>query len=163
VYIPPISSVLLTYEFSLSVPVDPLDQEHPVPALKTYDLFISHAWDRHDEYERLVAMLDSASNFAWRNYSVPKTDPLPGGRNLGSQLQAQIKPVNAALILAGMFVNHSDVILKEIELAQGYSKPIIGIVPWGNERTPVQVEEASVVMVGWNTDSIVTAIRKHAM
>lgn len=134
-----------------------------MPALKTYDLFISHAWDRHDEYERLVAMLHSASNFSWRNYSVPKSDPLPGGRNLASQLQGQIKPVNAALILAGMFVNHRDWILKEIELAQSYSKPIIGIYPWGQERAPVQVDAASVVMVRWNTDSIVTAIRKHAI
>lgn len=134
-----------------------------MPALKIYGLFISHAWDRHEEYERLVAMLDSASNFSWRNFSVPRTDPLPGGRTLASQLQAQIRPVNAALILAGMFVNHRDWILKEIELAQWYSKPIIGIVPWGNQRIPVQLEEAAVAMVRWNTDSIVAAIRSYAI
>jgi hypothetical protein len=134
-----------------------------VPALKFYDLFISHAWDRNDEYERLVSMLNSANHFSWRNYSVPKADPLPGGRTLGSQLDAQVRPVNAVLILAGMYVNHREWIQKEIDLALSYGKPIIGVYPWGQERAPMQVSVAAVVMVRWNTESIVEAIRQVAL
>lgn len=135
-----------------------------MPALKTYDLFISHAWDRNEEYERLINMLNNnASFFVWRNYSAPITDPLRGGPDLGAQIRNQVRPVNAVLILAGMYVNHRQWIQHEIELAQSYSKPIIGIYPWGQERAPVQLTQAAVAMVGWNTDSIVAAIRKHAI
>ncbi|MCK6565117.1 MAG: TIR domain-containing protein [Dehalococcoidia bacterium] len=134
-----------------------------MPYLKTYDLFISHAWDHNEEYERLVNMLNTAPYFKWRNYSVPRTDPLPGGRTLGAQLDGQVRPVNAVIILAGMYVNHRDWIQKEIDLAQGYRKPIIGLYPWGQERAPVQVTQVAVEMVRWNTDSIISAIRTHAL
>ena len=52
-----------------------------MPALKTYRLFISHAWQYHDDYYRLVEMLNAANNFRWYNYSVPEHDPktpIPG-------------------------------------------------------------------------------------
>ena len=46
-----------------------------MPDLKTYDLFISHAWRYHEDYDRLVTLLNNAPNFKWRNYSVPRHDP----------------------------------------------------------------------------------------
>ena len=76
-----------------------------MPALKTYDLFIAHAWTYNDEYYRLVNMLKDAPYFSWRNFSVPEHDRLPGGNTLRSQLLSQIRPVNAVLILAGMYVH----------------------------------------------------------
>ena len=47
-----------------------------MPELKTYDLFISHAWKYNEDYYRLVDMLNNAPNFKWRNYSVPEHDPV---------------------------------------------------------------------------------------
>lgn len=47
-----------------------------MPNLKTYDLFISHAWKYGDDYDRLVALLDSALYFSYRNYSAPKDKPI---------------------------------------------------------------------------------------
>lgn len=136
-----------------------------MPALKTYDLFISHSWDYNDEYYRLVDLLTSASHFKWRNYSVPEHDQLDGGSNrkLEAELERQVRPVNAVLVLGGMYVNHRTWIQTEIEFAQYYKKPIIGIRPWGSERMPTIVEQAARVVVGWNTDSIVQAIRTHAL
>lgn len=140
-----------------------------MPELKTYDLFISHAWRYNDEYYRLVQMLNAAANFKWRNYSVPEHDPKvdpnsdAGKRILISGLDNQIKPVNCVLILAGMYAHYSYWINKEIEIAQKYSKPIIGIVPWGQLLTPKVVQDAAKEMVKWNTDPIISAIRKHSI
>lgn len=133
-----------------------------MPELKLYRLFISHAWNYNDEYHRLVGMLNAANNFLWYNYSVPEHDPLSGGSNakLATEIDKQIRPVNAVLILAGMYVNHSDWIQREIELALSYAKPVIGIKPWGTQRIPQAVQAACLTMVGWNTDSIVQAIRQ---
>lgn len=134
-----------------------------MPQLKTYDLFISHAWDYNDEYYRLVNLLNAAPNFKWRNYSVPEHDPLAGGPTLALQLDAQIRPVNAVLILAGMYVNHRDWIQKEIDLARNYRKPLIGVKPWGNVIVPQLVSMSVDSLVAWNTDSIVRAIREYSL
>ena len=39
------------------------------------------------------------------------------------------------------------------------NKKIIAIEPWGAEKTSRIVKDAADVIVGWNTDSIVNAIR----
>lgn len=140
-----------------------------MPLLKTYDLFISHAWKYNEQYYRVVEMLNSAPLFNYRNYSVPKHDPLVdpntvvGKRQLTGLLDKQVRPVNCVLIIAGMYVAHRYWLQTEIDLAQKYSKPIIGIKPWGHERVPLEVQNAAHTIVGWNTESIVKAIRTYSI
>lgn len=131
-----------------------------MPGLKTYKLFISHSWSYNDDYYRLVEYLNDASNFDWQNLSVPEHDPITDAE-IRRRLRKQIKPSSAVLILAGMYVRHSDAIQMEIDLAEYYDKPIIGIRPWGNERAPQAVKDAAAEMVGWNTSSIVDAVRRY--
>lgn len=138
-----------------------------MPTLKTYDLFISHAWFYSKGYDRVVGLLKDASNFSWRNYSVPEHDPVVdpntdvGRRKLTSELDDQIRPVNCFLVIAGMYATYKYWIQKEVEIAQSYGKPIIGLIPWGQAKTPVYIQEASEEMVGWNTSSILSAIRTY--
>ena len=136
-----------------------------MPPLKTYDLFISHAWKYDDDYYRLVTLLQNANYFNWRNYSVPQHDPLHANnaRRLAESLNQQIRPVNIVLIISGMYVYHREWIQYEIKVAQSYNKPIIGIEPWGSQHIPTEVQSAAIAMVGWRTDSIVTEIRMHAI
>lgn len=138
-----------------------------MPALKTYDLFLSHMWRKTDnsEYYRLESLLQGANNFSWRNYSVPEHDPLgtKTDQQLRDALDRQIRPVNCFLIISGMYVNHRKWIQEELEIAKSYKKPIVGIIPWGQERTPVEVQNAAKEMVGWNTASIVAAVRKCSL
>jgi hypothetical protein len=136
-----------------------------MPELKSYAVFISHAWTYSADYYRLEKMLHEAPNFKWRNCSVPKHDALDTATNaeLIAALRRQISPTNIVLILAGMYVPHSKWIQREIDIALGMKKPIVGIVPWGQERTPQEVQSAAKEMVGWNTSSIVSAIRRYAL
>ena len=136
-----------------------------MPALKNYRLFISHAWDYGGDYYRLVNLLEEAKRFRMIDYSVPQHDPLVvnNTRALQSALDRQVRQVNAVLIISGMYVNHRDWIQYEINLAQRYSKPIIGIRPRGSQIVPIAVQTAAIEMVGWNTKSIVSAIRKYAI
>lgn len=137
-----------------------------MPALKTYVGFISHAWKYHDEYKRLEAMLKAAPKFTFRNASVPRTEsispPLTTDK-LKDALDEQIRISNVVLILSGMYATHSDWVSTEIAIAAKYQKPIIGVIPWGQKMTPKIVQEAAKEMVHWQTDSIVEAIRKHAV
>ena len=78
-------------------------------------------------------------------------------------LDNQVRPVNCVLILGGMYAAHSDWILKEIELAKAYRKPILGIYPWGQQNMPLAIQNAATELVGWNTSTIVSAIRRNSL
>lgn len=135
-----------------------------MPSLYPYRVFISHAWRYHDAYSRVLSLLQNARNFEFRNYSVP-TDrryPRMSVSQLTEEIRSQIRPVQVVLVLAGIYVSHSDWIQFEIDFASELRKPIVGIQPWGSTNTPRYVTERAVAVVGWNTDSIVTAIRTHA-
>ena len=137
--------------------------------LKTYDLFVSHSWRYGGEYDRMVKLLENAPNFYWRNYSSPEHDPAIDrdtdyGRNkLIAALKNQIMPANCVIILSGMYAAYSYWIKKEINIALSYAKPIIGVKPWGGQRIPQGVQEVGDEIVGWNTSSIVSAIRNHSI
>ena len=140
-----------------------------MPSLKTYDLFISHSWTHNDEYYRLIKLLSSAPLFHWRNYSVPEHDPKidpsssSGLLRLVKELDKQVRPSNCVIIIAGMFAAHSDWIKREIELANQYQKPIIGVSPRTQVRIPQIVRDNACEMVAWNTGSIVAAVRRRSI
>lgn len=133
-----------------------------MPSLRTYKVFISHAWHRNADYFRLVGLLQAARNFQWENLSVPEHDPVDDAR-LEYELHNQMRPANVFLILGGMYVAHSRWIQYEIAFARRIGRPIIGIRPWGSVPVPAAIQNAAVEIVGWNTDSIVSAIRYHAL
>lgn len=135
-----------------------------MPPLKSRSLFISHSWSYGDAYEKLVAFLDSAPNFQYKNYSVPKNDPVHNAPNLAALYEAIKKQMvfcDVVLIMAGKYATYSKWIQREIQIAkQDYSKPIVAIRPWANEQVSSVVSDSADRLVGWNTNSIVTAIRE---
>ena len=76
-----------------------------------------------------------------------------------AKLAEQIRLASCVLVISGMYVNHKRWMQAEIDVAHQYNKPIIGIKPRGHVHTPKEVQNAATVMVGWNTVSIVNAIR----
>lgn len=142
-----------------------------MPELKNYDLFISHAWRYGDSYKRIVEFLDSAPYFSYRNYSAPADKPLQNLDTTDVETKAQIKeaidrkiqPVNCVLVLSGMYAAYREWMQYEIDTAVKMKKPIIGIKPWGLQQIPFAVRSVADVMVGWNTQSIVQAIRDYSI
>ena len=134
--------------------------------MKKYNLFISHSWTYGNEYKRLVNLLTARRYFSYRNYSVPKDDPVHTNgtdRQLYTAIKNKISPSSVVLILAGVYATYSKWIDKEIAIAQNefYTpKPIIAIKPRGSERTSMKVKVSADKIVKWNTKSIVSAIRE---
>lgn len=135
--------------------------------MTTYNIFISHAWKYSEHYNKIVQWLNEAQNdgkLSWKNYSVPQHDSLidpnttVGKNKLKDMLKNQISPASKIIILAGMYASYSDWIEYEIDTAVDYSKYIIGVEPWGQERTPLKVSNNANVMVGWNKNSVINAI-----
>jgi hypothetical protein len=132
-----------------------------MPLLRVYDVFISHAWHRDEEYWRVVSWLDAAPNFEWRNLSVPEHDPVDD-EELAKQLRDQMRPASVFVICAGMWVAHSEWIKFEIEFARRIGRPIIAVAPWSSERLPALLQQSAREVVG-RSDSLVRAIREHAL
>jgi len=133
-----------------------------MPQLHNYKLFISHAWKYNDAYKRMVKFLDEANHFSYWNYSVPEHNPVDANNRvkLAEELRQQIRPTEIVVILGGMYVSHSDWIQFEIDYAKYLNKPILGIRPWNAQRMPQAIQDTADEIVGWNTSSIVEAIRR---
>ena len=131
-----------------------------MPRRKEYPIFVSHCWDYCTDYNRLENRLNKAKYFKFRNYSVPKDDNFDTktDRQLEAALRNQIRPAHTVLIIAGMYYKHRKWIQKEIDIALGMKKNIVVVKPRGAQRMPQELQQFPQV-VGWNTDSIVHAIR----
>lgn len=128
-----------------------------------YDLFISHSWSYGDAYDKLIKLLNARGNFIYKNYSVPKDDPIHNASSdyqLKQAIRRQIQPASCILILAGVYATYSKWINIEIELAQAVHKKIIAIEPWGSLKTSITVKQAADRIVGWNIESVVDAIKQ---
>lgn len=125
-----------------------------------YHIFISHAWKRSEHYLKVKKWLDD-SNIIYADYSVTEENPLHSGnkRKLKEDLTGQIKPASCVIILSGMYAAHSDWIEYELSEAYRMGKYIIGVKPWGQERIPQIITDAADVIVGWNSSSVVSAVK----
>lgn len=125
---------------------------------------LSHSWAYGDAYDKLTNMLRSKPYFDYRDYSVPKNDPIHNASyayQLKEAIRRQMQPASCVLIMAGVYSTYSKWINIEIELAKSMNKKIIAIELWGSERTSAVVKNAADKIVRWNTDSIVSAIRGY--
>ena len=135
--------------------------------MKTYHLFISHSWTYETQYDNLVNLLNQASYFEYHNRSIPKNDPVHSStdKELSEAIRNHMMSCGIVLVLAGVYANYSKWIDKEIKIAQtGFSspKPILAIEPYGSERTSQKVKDNADKIVGWSTNSIVSAIKELA-
>ena len=138
-----------------------------MPSLYDYRIFISHAWKYGDDYIRLVNLLDAAPYFHYFNYSAPEQKPLfPSGTpytssDIARKITDKIRPAQITLVISGMYAAYSDWMRYEIDESLRMRMPVIGIMPRGQERVPLYVRDRVDDLVGWNTSSIVSAIRRY--
>lgn len=134
-----------------------------MPTLKSRSLFISHSWAYGDAYDRLIDLLDAAPHFRYKDYSVPRNDPVHDAPNVDALYKAirnQMIFCDVVLIMAGKYATYSKWIDREIQIAKrDFSKPIVGVRPWASTQVSSVVSNAADRMVSWNTSSIVAAIR----
>ncbi len=130
---------------------------------KEYKIFVSHSWTYDEHYERIVEFLDEVPSLDWQNHSVPSTDPLPATNDeaLKRELRDQIRPASVVVVSAGMYGAYSKWISIELDLAEEFDKPVIGIVPHGQERVPAKIQESATVQVGWRQASLIDALADH--
>lgn len=133
---------------------------------RTRDLFISHAWRYHDDWNRLSGMLDAYDPYAWRNFSLPWFDPAlnpatdSGGETLRWGLESQIIPVHAMILLSSVFGQQGSRkwIDFEIEMARKHSKPIIALPAWGEASVPSEVAQVAQAVAVWDVEKLLAMV-----
>jgi hypothetical protein len=136
--------------------------------MRSYNLFISHSWSYSENYKKLCNLLDKANYFEYKDYSIPKDDPLiinaktdaSYKKQLRDKIKEQMKYASVVIILAGVYASYSETINMEIEISKELGKPILAIEPFASEKTSVKVKESASKIVAWNTSSVVSAIKE---
>lgn len=134
------------------------------PMAKTYKIFISHSWDHVDDLMRLRNLLIQRGYFNVEFEEVPPHDPIDSYNSsyVKSRVSQRISESDVVIGLAGMYASYSDWMAWELDRAIALGKPVLGVIPWGAERVSNTVSSRADKIVGWNTESIVDAIRTLA-
>jgi hypothetical protein len=143
------------------------DKEGKKMSLHQVHVFISHSWKYSSVYEKLQEWLflsyhqSGQAKIDFRNYSVPKNDPIHDAANadeLRVAIYKQIAMSHVVVIPTGMYTAYSKWIQQEINGANYYGKPILAVNPRGQERTSGIVVENSKLHVGWTSGSVVQGV-----
>lgn len=117
-----------------------------------------------DDLDGLHSLLRRRGYFSYDAREVTRDKPINSlnATYIKSQLREKIRSSNILLALAGIYASHSEWMQWEIETAKGLGVPVVGIIPYGQQRVSQMVTNNSIVDVHWNTESIVSAIREYA-
>lgn len=131
---------------------------------KTYHIFISHSWQNSAALYRLRELLNERGYFNVEFEEVSKDVPINSEHApyIKRRLAEKIGNSNIVLGLAGMYASYSEWMEWELEKALELGVPIVGVIPWGQERISTTVSSRSIADVRWNTESIVSVIRQYA-
>lgn len=132
---------------------------------KEFNIFISHSWSYSKDLENLQNLLIKRGYFNVSFLEPTKQTPIksihaPYVRKI---LRKRILNANIVIGLAGMYATYSDWMIWELNTAEYYDIPIIGVIPRGKKRVSSEVTSRSIDDINWNTESIISAIRKHAL
>lgn len=130
-------------------------------------VFISHAWAYSDHYDTLAEWIFKEkwsvgqASLDFKDFSVPKNDPIHNVANTKALQEAifnQIARSHVIVIPSGMYASYSKWIQKEIGGAKTYSKPILAVNPWGQQKKAGVVLNNADEGVGWNKQPLINAI-----
>ena len=79
-----------------------------------------------------------------------------------SKIRERLAESDVVIGMAGMYGSYSEWMQWEIETAKSIGKPLIAVIPWGQERVSSIIAGHADKIVRWNTESIVSAIRELA-
>jgi len=131
---------------------------------KEYHIFISHSWVYPDDLKNLRKLLNERGYFNVEFEEASADEPINSENAvyIKNRLKQKITNSNIVLGIAGMYASYSDWMTWELDKALELDIPIVGIVPWGQEKVSKAVSDRAKDVVRWNTESIVAAIRKWA-
>lgn len=131
---------------------------------KTYKIFISHSWDHVDDLRRLRNLLEQRGYFHVEFTEASPDNPINSDKSkyIRIILSQKIESSDIVLCIAGIYASYSDWMEWELDKAIEKNIPIVGVIPRGKTNISRIVANRAKETVKWNTESIVSAIRRNA-
>lgn len=128
------------------------------------NVFISHSWQHTDDLKNLKNLLENRGYFNIEFKQVEPENPINSERSayIKSVLKKNIEESNVVLGIAGMYASYSEWMDWELNMAIKLGIKVVGVIPRGQERISQTVTKYSNENVRWNTESIVSAIRRNS-
>lgn len=129
---------------------------------RMYSIFISHSWDYVSDLMSLRRLLLARGYFNVQFLETPPHDPINSSNSsyVKSVIRDNISRSDVVIGMAGVYASYSDWMRWELDTAKSLGKPILGVVPWGQVNVSRVVQERADLIVRWNTESIVEAVRR---
>ena len=134
-----------------------MSQQNPIR------VFVTHAWQDADDYQRLFEFLESARNFYYRNTSTPEKPPAGDTESQREDLRRQIAAAEILIALPGLYADHPDLTIFQMNYAKSQKKPVLLLKSFGSSQplNKLLTERADEV-VDWDERGLVDAIRRLA-
>jgi hypothetical protein len=144
----------------------PAGRSNSVGSISQHDpvrLFVSHAFEPSDDYDRVFEYLESSHNFYYRNCSDPSRAPHGDREAMKEELRKQIALAEVVIIPSGLYRRHQELVDFQLNCAKGTDKPVVVLESFGvKQKLPVQLEALGDEKVEWNERDIADAIRRQA-
>jgi hypothetical protein len=126
-------------------------------------VFVTHAWQDADDYQRLFEFLESARNFYYRNTSTPEKPPSGDTESQREDLRRQIGAAEILIALPGLYAEQPDLTIFQMNYAKSQKKPVLLLKPFGS-RQPMNklLTDRADETVDWDERGLVDAIRRLA-
>lgn len=131
---------------------------------RTFYLYVSHSWKRVEPLDRLRNLLNNRGYFSFEFLEASPDNPINSYNEsyIRKRLTQKVSEADVLLVMAGVYASNSEWINHEINVAMNLDIPIIGVIPWGQQKISTLVRTYADEIIGWNTESIVRAIRRHS-
>ncbi len=134
-----------------------MSQQNPVR------LFVSHVFEKSDDYLRIFEYLESSHNFYYRNCSAPEHSPGFDREAMKERLRQEISNAEVVIIPSSLYRTQKEWLDFQVNCAKGLDKPVIVLESFGvKEKLPVQLEALADEKIEWNERTLVDAIRRQA-
>lgn len=128
-----------------------------------YQIFVSHNWQKNDDYLRVFEYLEATDKFFYLNLSDPEKIPDDVSKEgLRAALRDQADGAEVMILLTSMVKEHRDQADYLIKMAKAMAIPIICIKLYGSEDVTPEIRQQADVVVDWNTIEIVDAVKAQA-
>ena len=120
---------------------------------KIYNILISKGEnDENKEYQEFISKLYSRDDFLWKETMIGSTD-------YSSIPKTFFKDVDVIILLSGLYKENKESLDSLVKIANEENIPLVMVRPLGLEEVPLELEEYSDGLVGWNANCIIDTIK----
>lgn len=127
-------------------------------------VFVTHAWESGEDYQRVFEYLEGTRNFFYRNCSTPdKPPPDLSVESRREDLRRQINGCEVVIALSGLLDAHRDLLVFQVNYAKSQEKPVVLLGGFGREiLVPAYLKDVVDAQVGWDGRALCDAVRRQA-